>query len=110
MGQSVYVVGSIPQLGGWNVANAIKLDPNVSPTWTGVTPWIIAGIEAGGTALSSAEIELRNMARLADRWNAEAPALFALLQEAANRLECCNGEGEEDDLLAAIYHRLAKVS
>ena len=35
-GQSVFVVGNIPQLGGWNVANAIKLDPNVYPTWTGV--------------------------------------------------------------------------
>jgi alpha-glucosidase len=34
-GQSVFVVGNIPQLGGWNVANAIKLDPNVYPTWTG---------------------------------------------------------------------------
>lgn len=36
LGQSVYVVGNIPQLGGWNVPNAIKLDPNVYPTWTGV--------------------------------------------------------------------------
>jgi hypothetical protein len=36
MGQSVYLVGNIPQLGGWNVASAIKLDPNVYPTWTGV--------------------------------------------------------------------------
>ncbi len=35
-GQSVFVVGNIPQLGGWNVANAIKLDANVYPTWTGV--------------------------------------------------------------------------
>ncbi len=35
-GQSVFVVGNVPQLGGWNAANAIKLDPNVYPTWTGV--------------------------------------------------------------------------
>lgn len=28
-GTSVYVVGSIPQLGNWNVANAVRLDPSV---------------------------------------------------------------------------------
>jgi alpha-glucosidase len=35
-GQSVFVVGNIPQLGGWDAAKAIKLDPNVYPKWTGV--------------------------------------------------------------------------
>lgn len=35
-GQSVFVVGNIPQLGDWNVANALKLDPSVYPTWTGI--------------------------------------------------------------------------
>jgi len=34
-GQSVFVVGNLPQLGGWDIANAIKLEPNVYPTWTG---------------------------------------------------------------------------
>jgi alpha-glucosidase (family GH31 glycosyl hydrolase) len=28
-GQSVFIVGSIPELGNWNPANAIKLDPNI---------------------------------------------------------------------------------
>lgn len=35
-GQSVYVVGSIPQLGNWSPSGAIKLEPSGYPTWTGV--------------------------------------------------------------------------
>ncbi len=35
-GQSVYVVGNIPQLGNWSPASAIKLNPSAYPTWTGV--------------------------------------------------------------------------
>lgn len=34
-GQSVYVIGDQPELGNWNPANAIKLDPSTYPTWTG---------------------------------------------------------------------------
>lgn len=34
-GQNVYVVGSIPQLGGWVVAAATKLAPTAYPSWTG---------------------------------------------------------------------------
>ena len=34
-GQSVYVVGSVPELGNWSPANAVKLDPNPYPIWTG---------------------------------------------------------------------------
>lgn len=34
-GQSVYVVGSAPQLGEWSVASAVKLSPTAYPTWTG---------------------------------------------------------------------------
>ncbi|MDX3001762.1 glycoside hydrolase family 31 protein [Kribbella solani] len=34
-GQSVYVVGSAPQLGAWSVASAVKLAPTSYPTWTG---------------------------------------------------------------------------
>lgn len=36
-GQDVYVVGSIPELGSWTPAQAVKLDPTDYPTWTG---WI----------------------------------------------------------------------
>jgi alpha-glucosidase len=36
LGQSVYVVGNIPQLGEWNVASAVKLDATGYPTWTGI--------------------------------------------------------------------------
>ncbi len=34
-GQSVYVVGSAPQLGAWSAASAVKLSPTSYPTWTG---------------------------------------------------------------------------
>jgi Starch binding domain/Domain of unknown function (DUF5110)/Glycosyl hydrolases family 31 len=34
-GQSVYVVGNVPQLGNWSPASAVKLDPTAYPTWTG---------------------------------------------------------------------------
>lgn len=34
-GQSVYAVGSTPQLGQWSVASAVKLEPTNYPTWTG---------------------------------------------------------------------------
>jgi hypothetical protein len=36
MGQSVYVVGSIPAIGNWDPNKAVKLDPiNTYPRWTG---------------------------------------------------------------------------
>jgi hypothetical protein len=34
-GYSVYVVGNHPNLGNWDPAKAIKLDPASYPTWTG---------------------------------------------------------------------------
>lgn len=34
-GQSVYVVGSAPQLGAWSPASAVRLEPTAYPTWTG---------------------------------------------------------------------------
>lgn len=34
MGQSVYAVGNVPQLGEWSVASAVKLSPTSYPTWT----------------------------------------------------------------------------
>lgn len=35
MGQSVYITGNHASLGSWSVANAIKLNPGIYPTWTG---------------------------------------------------------------------------
>ena len=35
-GQSVYVVGNIPQLGAWNPASAVKLEATDYPQWRGV--------------------------------------------------------------------------
>ena len=34
-GQSVYVVGNLEELGNWNPAQAVKLEPSSYPTWTG---------------------------------------------------------------------------
>lgn len=43
VGDSVYVVGSIPLLGSWNAQNAVKLNPDGPyPTWTGT----ISGLPA----------------------------------------------------------------
>jgi alpha-amylase len=33
-GQTVYVVGNVPQLGGWNPRNAQKMDGSASPKWS----------------------------------------------------------------------------
>ncbi|WP_441257367.1 alpha-amylase family glycosyl hydrolase [Vibrio sp. Vf1514] len=34
LGQSVYAVGSVAQLGNWAVESAVKLDPSQYPTWS----------------------------------------------------------------------------
>lgn len=36
LGQGVYVIGNIPELGAWNPANAVALSPNNYPLWSGV--------------------------------------------------------------------------
>lgn len=54
---------------------------DVTPTWSGVVPWITAGLEAGGTAHSSALQEMYRMADAADKWNASAPDLLAALSD-----------------------------
>ncbi|MGN8026431.1 carbohydrate-binding module family 20 domain-containing protein [Microbacterium sp. 22242] len=33
-GSNVYVAGSLPQLGGWDPASAVKLDPSAYPVWS----------------------------------------------------------------------------
>ncbi|MDB1087875.1 carbohydrate-binding module family 20 domain-containing protein [Streptomyces sp. ACA25] len=35
MGQNIYVVGNLPQLGSWNPDNAVRLDPADYPVWKG---------------------------------------------------------------------------
>jgi 1,4-alpha-glucan branching enzyme len=35
MGQNIYVVGNVAELGNWNTNNAVKLEPTSYPTWTG---------------------------------------------------------------------------
>lgn len=87
---------------------------DITPTWNGVLPWIIAGIEAGGTALSSAELELRNMAKLADRWNACAPGLVEALEALIPDLVCTIQEVADNngspEWLAKARDRLAAAN
>lgn len=54
---------------------------DMTPTWGAVVPWITAGLEAGGTAHSSALQEMYRMADAADKWNAAAPDMLAALEE-----------------------------
>lgn len=51
-------------------------------------PWITAGLEAGGTAHSSALQEMYRMADAADKWNAAAPDLLAALEAVIDDLVC----------------------
>ncbi len=45
-GENVYVVGSVPELGSWNTANAVLLSPTNYPTWDGTVNM------SGGTAVA----------------------------------------------------------
>jgi alpha-amylase len=44
-GENVYVVGSVPALGSWNPANAVKLSPTAYPTWSGSISGLPAAFE-----------------------------------------------------------------
>lgn len=35
LGQSVYVIGNVAQLGNWTTSQAVKLNPTTYPTWSG---------------------------------------------------------------------------
>ncbi len=64
-GQSVYAVGSIPQLGAWAPASAVLLSPTSYPTWTGT----ISGLPAN-TAITWKCIKRQeaNYPATADAW------------------------------------------
>src|SRR5688572_10965491 len=44
LGQDVYISGSVPELGSWNTANAVKLTWIDSDTWSG---WVDFSASAG---------------------------------------------------------------
>lgn len=79
---------------------------DVTPTWSGVVPWITAGLEAGGTAHSSALQEMYRMADAADKWNASAPDLLAALEWA---VEAADTEQYESDWYAAARVAIDKA-
>ena len=72
-GQSVYVVGNIPQLGAWAPASAIKLTPTGYPTWTGT----ISGLPAN-TAIEWKCIKRQeaNYPATADTWQSGSNNTF----------------------------------
>jgi hypothetical protein len=47
---------------------------DLTPTWSGILPALLALLEAGGEARATAEKELRKMADAADKWNAYCDA------------------------------------
>lgn len=72
-GQSVYAVGSVPQLGAWSPASAVKLDPTSYPTWTGT----ISGLPPS-TAIEWKCIKRQeaNYPATADAWQPGANSSF----------------------------------
>lgn len=72
-GQSVYAVGSIPQLGAWAPASAVLLSPTSYPTWTAT----ISGLPAN-TAISWKCIKRQeaNYPATADTWQSGANNAF----------------------------------
>ncbi len=72
-GQSVYVVGSIPQLGSWNVASAVKLDATAYPTWRRVIDDLPPSTTFDWKCIKRAEA---NYPSTADQWQPGANSSF----------------------------------
>jgi alpha-glucosidase len=64
-GQSVYVVGNVPQLGEWSVASAVKLDATSYPTWTGTISNLPPGVSVEWKCIKRQEA---NYPDTADAW------------------------------------------
>ncbi|WP_345148044.1 carbohydrate-binding module family 20 domain-containing protein, partial [Nonomuraea rubra] len=64
-GQSVYAVGSAPQLGAWSVASAVKLSPTAYPTWTGTIGKLPPGTAVEWKCVKRQEA---NFPDTADQW------------------------------------------
>jgi len=72
-GQSVYAVGSVPQLGGWAVDSAFKLSPTSYPTWTGT----VTGLPASTTIeWKCIKRQDANYPGTADQWQTTANTVF----------------------------------
>lgn len=72
-GQSVYVVGNIPQLGDWSVASAVKLDATSYPIWTGT----ISGLEPNASVeWKCIKRQEANYPDTADQWESGSNNTF----------------------------------
>jgi len=72
-GQSVYAVGSAPQLGAWSVASAVKLAATSYPTWTGT----ITGLPpATAIEWKCVKRQEANFPDTADAWQPGANSAF----------------------------------
>ncbi len=67
-GQSVYVVGSVPQLGMWSPASAVKLSASSYPTWTGTISYLPPNTSVTWKCIKRVEANYPNSA---DQWEAD---------------------------------------
>lgn len=72
-GQSVYAVGSAPQIGAWAPDSAVKLSPTSYPTWTGT----ISGLPPSTTIeWKCIKRQEANFPATADQWQPGANSVF----------------------------------
>jgi alpha-glucosidase len=72
-GQSVYAVGSAPQLGEWSVASAVKLSPTSYPTWSATVPGLPPNTPVQWKCVKRQEANYPNTA---DAWQPGANSSF----------------------------------
>jgi alpha-glucosidase len=72
-GQSVYVVGNVPQLGSWSPASAVKLTPTSYPTWTGTISNLPPNTVIEWKCIKRQEA---NYPATADQWQPGSNSLF----------------------------------
>lgn len=74
-GQSVYAVGSAPQLGAWSPASAVKLTPTSYPTWAGTVSALPPGTTVEWKCMKRQEVGFPDTA---DQWQTGANSVFVL--------------------------------
>jgi alpha-glucosidase len=72
-GQSVYAVGSVPQLGEWSPVSAVKLTATSYPTWTGTISGLPPNTSVEWKCIKRQEA---NYPATADQWQAGANSVF----------------------------------
>lgn len=72
-GQSVYAIGSVPQLGGWSPDSAVKLTPTAYPTWTGTISSLPPSTTIEWKCIKRQDA---NYPATADQWQSGANSVF----------------------------------